>query len=178
MIYTSLILSSIEDSYLANMTNPNKPPTLLYRATRDGFGNSNFHSKVDGQRNTVSIIMTNSSYVLGGFTAAAWHSSGGYIADSSAFIFSLRRNGTSNSEKFMVKDSNNAIYGGSSYHIFIGVYDLRIVDKSNITTGSYANIGYSYNPPNGYIYQQTNTRNYLAGSYKEWLTTEIEVFQI
>ena len=83
------------------MSKPTRTATLLYRATRDGFAASSFHSRCDGRDNTVTIIKTNSNYVFGAYTAAQWSSSNGYVSDSTAFIFSLRRNGVSNSEKFV-----------------------------------------------------------------------------
>jgi hypothetical protein len=56
--------------------------------------------------------------------------------------------------------------------------DIFIRDNSN---GSYvceANIGQSYECPKGYIYGQQNTIDYLPGSKKNRLTTEIEVYQL
>ncbi len=69
-----------------------------------------FHEKCDGKDNTVTIIKTDSNYVFGGFTAAKWSSCGDNIADSTAFLFSLRRKGLSCSHKFMVANANNTIY--------------------------------------------------------------------
>ena len=46
------------------MSKPTRTATLLYRATRDGFAASSFHSRCDGRDNTVTIIKTNSNYVL------------------------------------------------------------------------------------------------------------------
>ena len=39
---------------------------LIYRASRDGFGADEFHSKCDGKRDTLSIIQTTNGYVFGG----------------------------------------------------------------------------------------------------------------
>ena len=55
---------------------PNDKWTLLYRATRDGFGSDDFHSKCDGQPNTLTIFKAKeSSYIFGGFTTVMWDSS-------------------------------------------------------------------------------------------------------
>ena len=45
-------------------------------------------------------------------------------------------------------------------------------------TYNYADFGASYNLPSGYSWGTTATRNYLAGSYNTWTTTEIEVYRI
>jgi hypothetical protein len=211
----SLILNDDEASWLAEITQSSKG-TLLYRATRDGFTANAFHAKCDGKSKTITIIMTNGNYVFGGYTSAAWNSAGTYIADTNAFIFSLRRNGVSKCEKFMVKNPNMAIIGHKHYGPIFGGgngnavnnycaacntnnnlncghgpnysymsrnglesgCDIFIRDNSN---GSYiceANIGHSYQCPGGYVYGQQNTIDYLAGSKKNWLTTEIEVYEI
>ena len=89
---------------------------LLYRASRDGFTPEVFHRNCDGKKNTVTIITSNveDGYVFGGFTSAKWESAdrGTYATDANGFIFSLRRNGVSNNEKFMV-----GMDFGSSYEL-------------------------------------------------------------
>ena len=205
MFESSLILNDGEDLSLSKMFNFKKE-TLLYRATRDGFNAAAFHNKCNGRRNTVTLIKTDSNDVFGGFTSAAWNSSYTYIADAKAFVFSLRRNGTSNNEKFMIKPSNSntalignpkhgPIFGGGNGNAInkscnycrnyygncncVSGYDyityngyetgceIFIKDNSNVNHGSEANIGDSYQLPYN-----------LAKTKKEWLTTEIEVFEL
>jgi hypothetical protein len=148
---------------------------LLYRATRDGFEGSVFHEKCDGKENTITIIETNGNYVFGGFTAAKWASYDGHIADTKAFLFSLRRDGVSCKHKFMVEDSNNAILGYPRYGpIFGNGPDILINNNSNTNIGSYTYLGETYHYPRRNKVRET----FLAGSYDKWLTTEIEVYQI
>ena len=151
---------------------------LLYRASRDGFNSASFLSKCTGKENTVMIVQTNSNYIFGGYASSKWSNSGS-VADTNAFIFSLRRNGTSNNYKLPINPAsvNNAIYTDSSYVRFgmSGNYDICIHPNSNVSTGSQSQIG-CYNPP---IYPSgSDYRTFLAGSYDSWLTTEIEVYQI
>jgi hypothetical protein len=161
------------------MTRSNISAVLFYKATRDGFGVSSFHSKCDGKANTVTIINTNSNYVLGGYKSAAWSSNAGYISDSAAFIFSLRRNGVSFNDKFGVTMPNNAIYGVSIYGPIFGAgFDIYVDDNSNVVTGSVTYFGNSYALPAWYTYRTSRAQTFLAGSYNSWLTTEIEVFQL
>ena len=54
---------------------------MIYRGSRDGFKDSDFHRKCDGQGATVSIIKTISSDIIGGFTSQSWQSGFGWIED-------------------------------------------------------------------------------------------------
>ena len=150
---------------------------LLYRATRDGFTGQGFHSKCDGKGITITIIKNNLNYVFGGFASSAWISSNyDFINDPNAFLFSLRRVGVSFKDKFTVKNAANALDGHTSYGPTFG-NDIHICDQSNTSTGSRSNFGHSYNLPNGYTYEG-NAKEFLAGNYNQWTTTEIEVYQI
>ena len=88
---------------------------LLYRATRDGFSGEAFHAKCDDKAKTVSIIKNNLNYVFGGYTSEKWTSNDEFITDKNAFIFSLRKKGDSNNQKFKIKNVEFAIYGDSNY---------------------------------------------------------------
>jgi hypothetical protein len=94
------------------------------------------------------------------------------------FIFSLRRSGNSNKERFNVTRPDSAIYGYSSYGpTFGGGFDIYVSDSSNTNRYSYSNLGNSYQLPKNITYGSVEARNYLAGSLK-WKTTEIEVYQV
>jgi hypothetical protein len=145
--------------------------SLLYRGTRDGFASSAFHSRCDGKANTITIIENDNNHVYGGLTSAAWPSSDlSWSADSSAYLFSLRRDKSTNSEKYLINDSQKAIFGHSSYGpTFGGGFDIYICPNANTNKCSYNNKS-SYNIPSS---------NYLAGkSGGDWLVTEIEVYQL
>jgi hypothetical protein len=158
---------------------------LLYRGSRDGISPAAFHSKCDGKANTVTIIKTDKNYVFGGYTASPWKSAREtYGYDSTAFIFSLRRNGTSsqsNSDKFKVRDANTAIYYDSDAGPAFGSYkETYLSDIFVSLNGPYQNaadFGASYNtgtmsPRSG------EAKNYLAGEFTLWILDEIEVYQI
>jgi hypothetical protein len=109
---------------------------LIYRATIDGFDASSFHSKCDYKPRTISIIKTTSNYVFGGYTNATWDGDGVYKTDSTAFIFSLRRNGVSNNQKFMVTNPSEAILANSLYGPTFGQgWDILIRDRSDVNGG-------------------------------------------
>jgi hypothetical protein len=171
-------LSTAEKNYLYLMTQPFKYGTLLYRASRDGFTAKAFHDRCDNVPNTVTIIRNSLNFIFGGFTSARWSSTAGYTTDPNAFIFSLRRSGISNNYKLMINSTTGtyALFGSSSYGpTFGGGHDIYIVDKSNTNTGSSSAIA-TYTAPT-YPSGSTYT-TFLTGGNQNWLTTEIEVYQI
>ena len=127
-----------------NFINENMPPefkdysaTLLYKATRDGFGGNNFHSKVDGVANTLFIGESESGERFGAFTVVPFTSCNNYKKDDSSktFLFQLNKELIS---KLVSKDQ--AIYDRSDYGpTFGGGHNLHISNNSNTTTSSYSN---------------------------------------
>lgn len=70
--------------------------TLIYWASRDGFGANDFHYYCDNKPNTLTIIKAENGDVFGGFTEAEWDTSGKFKKDRNAFLFVLiRKNNTS-----------------------------------------------------------------------------------
>ena len=177
----SLVLTETEAQSLLKMVK-SENGVLLYRATVDGFNASAFHEKCDGKANTVTIIKSNFNYVFGGYTAVEWASSNGteWCTDPTAYIFSLRRNGQSVSFKLQHKNNGERAIANSMRRgpIFGGGHDICVEDKSDINVGSYCYYSHSYKLPEGFTIQNENEKNFLAGSYNNWLATEIEVYQI
>ena len=62
---------------------------LLYRASEDGDEAKTFHSKCDGIRNTLVVVLTNKGRRFGGFTCETWDGVGLDKKDRNAFCFSL-----------------------------------------------------------------------------------------
>jgi hypothetical protein len=146
--------------------------TLLYRGSRDGFGARNFHSKCDGNSNTLTILkVSGTSYIFGGFTSITWESSSKFKSDPSAFLFSLT-NRDNQPSKIRQINTNESIYCGSLYGpTFGGGKDIYICDFANRLAGSYSKLGHSYQHP-----QPSQGHSYLAGSHPFQLS-EIEVYQ-
>ena len=162
--------------YLMEMTKSNNGK-LLYRATRDGFSSQSFHSNCDGKANTITIIKNNLNYVFGGYASTAWASSGSWASDNNAFVFSLRRNGESKNEKFMVKNAVRALQMSPSHGPVFGGLDIIVENNSNVVADTQTQFGSYYNLPEGYTRGSENAKYYLAGK-KGYLTVEIEVYQI
>jgi hypothetical protein len=127
----------------------------LYRATRDGFSASSFHRKCAGITNTISKNKTDSNYVLGGFTSITWNSTeenSYWSPDNTAFLFSLRRSGVSNNEKFNLDfdywRSYYAVYESPNTGPCVGGgYDIQIYDNSNFRPYSSSYFCISYECP-------------------------------
>ena len=121
-----------------------------------------------------------------------WDLNKTFISDPNAFLFSLRRNGLSNNKKFKVTKPEYAIRGaehenkGKSWYgpTFGGGYDVYIRTNSNSytnkdgLTSNFSSFGHSYELPPGIINGSNDAFSYLAGSGRDWFTTEIETYQI
>ena len=148
---------------------------LLYRATRDGFSAKEFHSKCDNRENTVTIIKNNLNFVFGGYTAATWNSAVNFISDPKTFIFSLRRNGISYCDKYMIKSPEFAIRGQlTNGPVFGKNKNIFIKDGSDILGGNQAFLDSSFDCPKDI----ENSKTFLAGKADTWNTNEIEVYQL
>ena len=117
---------------------------LLWRASETGFSNANFHQRVDGFANTLSIIKTTTGAVFGGFTTSTWNSNNAQYTDSRAFIYSFVN--PSNTPIVMPVRNNgvNAIFTGNDRVLCYGISgacDIFIGDASNANNNSYANFG-------------------------------------
>ena len=148
---------------------------LLYRASSDGFGASDFHSKCDNVNKTITIVKSRNGNIFGGYTALCWDQSGTNKIDNNAYIFSIV-NLHNSPIKIACSPGQNAIYCNSSYGpTFGGGHDLHIANNSNINQSSYSNLLYSFkhaNFPNG----SANAKSFLAGAYNFYVD-EIEIFQ-
>jgi len=94
------------------------------------------------------VVKATTGYIAGGYASVSWASSGSYVSDSNAFLFTLT-NPRNMSLKLAITDSTKALYDYTSYGpTFGGGHDLRLADASNTNTNSYM-YSYSYSYPNG-----------------------------
>ncbi len=153
--------------------------SLLYRASDNTFNSQTYYSMLSGKTNVLTIFKVK-NYVFGAYLRIANpYPSIAWQTDSSAFLFSLRRNGTSNTVKFSVIESQYALY---SHYNYFGYYgrglDLHVVNQPFANTGSYAQLGLSYSAPSGCTYGTACSYNFMAGSYSGWYVDEIEAYQL
>ena len=158
-------INLIEKGVQKNLKKKINKYTLLFRASRDGYKTSNFHSKCDGKSNTVTLVETMTGRRFGGFTDVQWDQNSSYKTGSNGFIFSL-----DNNEIYYNKNNQYNIYCNSSYGpMFGGGADFCICDSCNSSNSSYDSSGNSY---------ETNGKQYaLAGGYN-FLVRDYEVFQL
>jgi hypothetical protein len=170
----STILTQDQSIQLLNLTNfqSNKVFKLIYQASKDGFSGYNFHAKVDGKINTLTIIKSD-KYIFGGFTTQDWGGSGVYKYDLNAFLFSLV-NPYNISVILNITKPEYAIYAYNYYGpTFGGGHDIYFYGGSNDSVSGYSNLGNSYKLSSN-IY---NTQSFLTGSY-QIAASEIEVYQL
>ena len=126
----------------------------MYRASRDGFATSNFHSKCDGKSYTVTFVETLIGRRFGGFTDQSLDQSNNYKTGSNGFIFSL---------------DNKEIYYNKNGPSFGGGHDFYLCNNCNTSYSSYDNSDHSY---------QTNGKKYAMAGTNNFYVKDYEVYQI
>lgn len=111
---------------------------LLYKASRDGFSASQFHSKCDDKGPTIVVVRCTRGYIFGGYTQTSWSSVTGYIRSRSS-LFTLRNQHNYPPTMLPVNTAmSDAIYCSSTCGpTFGGGHDLHICDNSNARNNSY-----------------------------------------
>jgi hypothetical protein len=124
---------------------PNDKWSLLYRGTRDGFGVVDFHSRCDGNSNTLTLSKAKQSkFIFGGFTTVPWDSSDRFKSDPDAFIFSLiNKDNQPLKMKVNPNQRHHAIFCHSQLCATFG-RDIRIFNNANTTMDSSSNLGECY----------------------------------
>jgi hypothetical protein len=158
---------------------------LLYRGTLHGFEASTFHTKCDNIAKTLTIIKAaESGNIFGGYTEVTWNATRpNYKEDKNAFVFSLVNKERTPVKVKIANEKQFAFIGNLNYGPVFGYSkceqnnknDICIVDKSNVCSSNYSNLGSCYTLPN-YPPGSEEARNFLAGSYN-FRVEEIEVFQ-
>ena len=107
IINTDIISSQEEINFIENrlkqiyyFQNKKIKYQLIYKGTKNGDKSLNFHTKVDGIKNTLTLVKTKKGIRFGGFTSEIWNQIGGYgKCDPLAFCFSLELKKIYNSQK-------------------------------------------------------------------------------
>ena len=138
-----------------------KEAKLLYRASRDG-DSTQFHSKCDGKKNTVTFVKANNGRKFGGFANAAFNSNNAWISDPNAFVFSLDYH-----ECYYYNNNGKMIYGSSSYGPLWGSgNDLYLASGCRSNYSSNTNDG-SFNY-NGRIHALSGGTTFQALDYETY----------
>lgn len=146
---------------------------LLYRASRDGFETSSFHSKCDQKSNTITIIQTTKGWVFGGYTQASWSNTNQHVPDPNAYLFSLINKFK---QPFVceISNTNSAIVCNSLYGPTFGAgHDIYICNNSNRLENSFVGLS-SYKKPDAL----SDPSGYFFCEKRNFQVNDIEVFQI
>ncbi|XP_058953338.2 uncharacterized protein [Pocillopora verrucosa] len=146
---------------------------LLYRASRNGWAASNFHSCCDNKGPTVTVIKSG-NYIFGGYTEQPWQSSNTapYKRAPGSFLFSLVNASGLPPTKMPLIDGmeGNAIYCHNNCGPVFGAgHDLCVPNCPNSHNCS-VNLGNTYQCPAG-----QNGNLFLTGS-QNFVVNEMEVF--
>ena len=174
--FQSSILTKSQSKDLSSLFSPNDTFSLLYRASRDGFRASDFHSRCDGKSSTLTIFKVKTNgFLFGAYTSVSWDSSSKYKSDPHAFIFSLI-NGDNTRCLLNVnpKRKDYSIFCSPSNGPSFGFGDICIRNNANIKYSS-SNLNCTYKHPM-YMCGTIQAKSFLAGSF-EFLLSEIEVYQ-
>jgi len=153
---------------LCQLDSKNLEWTLVYKATRDGFGAIDFHSKCNSKSNTLVVVKSTNGNIFGGYTQQNWSGDDGFKSDANAFLFSLN-NKHEMQFKLKCMQADCAVYVKQGYSACFGRLDLCLRDNSNKNFISSSETG------NCYALTPTNTSSSLA-STQNFQTVEIEVF--
>jgi hypothetical protein len=150
---------------------------LIYRASKDGFGANDFHSKCDKQPNTLIIIKSEHGNIFGGYTEQDWTSINNAKTDNNSYIFSLI-NKDNKPLKLKCPDASRAVYCSTDYGPIFGYGPgIRIHNNSNQNKESISNLGITsgvYKHPN-YAENSLEAQSFLAGS-RNFKVLEIEAY--
>ncbi|KAL9951569.1 hypothetical protein ACROYT_G044253 [Oculina patagonica] len=139
---------------------------LLYRASRDGWNASNFHSCCDNKGPTVTVVKSTKKYIFGGFTKE-WNGSQWYKKAPDSFLFSLvNPSGLPPTKLPLIADKEGyAIYCYDGFGpMFGGGCDLCIVSAPDSSFCS-SSLNHTYQRPTG-----RNVTTFLAGLIKSFVS--------
>jgi len=144
---------------------------LLYKMTTHGAGPAKFHELCNDKGPTLTICLTTTNFILGGYAEKSWFdSSGVYVSDPTAFIYSLTRK-TKHAKQ---KDTSKSIVSNRNYGPLFGCScDLMIWQSNSTGENSCSSKGNEiYELPKG-----VDNDSYLAGS-SQFTLTEMEVYSV
>lgn len=146
---------------------------LCWRASKDGWAGTTFHTLCDGKGPSVTIVKANDN-IFGGFTKSQWGHTGIYIDDPEDFLFSLANKVHVKPVKLThLPNSPYGIYSAKNYGPTFGDgHDLHISDNANSNSNSYTILGVTYEVPPG-----QDAITFLAGT-NGFMLQEIETFYL
>ena len=165
-LYESSIITKEEIPLMIGWL-PKHPSKIikLYDTLKDTHNAGAFHEKCDNKGTTLVLIKTCSNCRFGGYTSKSWGSSSGdYVFDASAFLFSF-----DNKKKYFANTPKYAIYCHHQYGPTFGNgHDIHIANYAPQNNSSYIN-GMAY---------PLETQHELNKGIKNFTPKSYEVYQI
>ncbi|KAJ6254986.1 pep-cterm sorting domain-containing protein [Anaeramoeba flamelloides] len=154
-----------------------------FNSRTDGWKNKTFHQNCDNRGKSIVLIKLNNESLYGGFAATDWNSKTEYRKSKGkkSFLFSLISldpNFKEPLKKQIFKNKYCEMYCGSYCGpTFGGGHDLFLGNAfEDMNKYNYSSLGSTYEPPFGYKFGSQEAKNFLAGSYKLWDISQIEIF--
>ena len=98
---------------------------LIYRGTRDGGDNINFHKKCDNKGPNIMLFRNDKGNIFGGYVSISWTNSGGFQLAPGSFLFTLTNIYNIQPTKFQLNNNcKDQIYFGSNNGPLFGNFDL------------------------------------------------------
>jgi TLD len=147
---------------------------LIYKATRDGFGSSDFHRCCNNKGPTITVIQSkDGGYLFGAYTSVSWTSIENYVEDRNGpFLFTLTNPHAIPPTKYPVKIAQYSIFDKNSYGpTFGGGADLHVCNNSQMNGDSYFGFPHSY-------MDTTNLGTKTFTGNRKFQTSDIEVYRL
>ena len=127
--YDSIILkeSNKEKEFLKVIYNwcKFKKLELIYRGTRDGGDNINFHKKCDNQGPNIMLFRNDKGNIFGGYVSISWTNSGNWQCIPGSFLFTLTNIHNTQPTKFELNNNcKKQICFNSNHGPTFGYHDL------------------------------------------------------
>jgi len=148
--------------------------SLLYKASRDGFGAKDFHRLCNNKGATLTLIESTEGCIFGGYSEVEWKSCDAYVTSDKSFLFTLKNiHGILPTKLDLHKDrALYSIFDSSQYGpTFGGGHDICIKKNANTNKSSSSNFPHSYRDTTG------KGMTLFAGN-QYFTTKEIEVYQV
>ena len=159
---TILTTGTLQSAALSLFT----PSRLLFRASRDGFSSTNFHTYCNGHAPIYIVIRASTGYIATAYTQVAYNNNESYmtIPTNTNWLNNLW-NGSSTSTNKYFNTNTTGIYDGPGHGpTFGGGHDMYLPNPMNN--------GSAYSNPSSYSIPSQST---LFGSYN-FTPTDIEVY--
>jgi hypothetical protein len=178
------ILSAEQLGHVLGWLERPEPPRLelIYRASRDGWADTDFHRMCAGKPSTVSVIRSVGGYIFGGYLQPAWKPRAqGHleqetkgIAPASAFVFALHTHSGLGPTKIPYTGRSWAAENCDGCCMIFGDGEhIVVASNANANDNSYTCFGGdAYACPAG-----QDGQTFLTGAYS-FRAAEVEVFQV